>query len=232
MQSFFVAGTDTGVGKTLIAAGLARGLANRGVRVGVMKPVASGCAKAGPGKPGGRVSQDGKLLQKAARLPDSAYPQIVPVHYRQPLAPYVAAWKEGAAPLARIDAAYQTARRKYDRLIVEGIGGVLVPIAPGFLAVDWAVKWRLPALVVARAGLGTINHTLLTLEALRRRKVEVLGVVVNGYKGKELSERTNVRVLRNLSGARVYGPVKFNPRYRTDLDLLARDLGKLGLPFV
>lgn len=221
MESFFVAGTDTGVGKTLVASGLARLLANRGVRVGVMKPVASG----------GIPSEDGKLLQKAARLPDSAYPEIVPVHYRQPLAPYVAAWEEGKVPLPKIEKTFRSVRKKYDCLIVEGIGGVLVPIATGFLAVDWAVKWRLPALVVARAGLGTINHTLLTLEALRRRKVGVLGVVVNGYKGKELSEKTNVQALRKLQKAPVYGPLKFNPKYRTDLDLLARDLEKSGMGF-
>jgi dethiobiotin synthetase len=219
ISSLFIAGTDTSVGKTLIAAGLARMLVNRGVRVGVMKPVASG----------GIPSKDGKLLQKAAKLPDSDYPKIVPVHYRQPLAPYVAAWKEGHVPLATIEKAYQNAQKKYDFLIVEGIGGVLVPIARDFLAIDWMVKWKLPTLVVARAGLGTLNHTLLTIEALQKRKIKVLGVVVNGYKGRELSEKTNAQALRKLSNVPVYGPVRFIPKYRKDLDLLARDLGKLGV---
>ncbi|HET9869945.1 MAG TPA: dethiobiotin synthase [bacterium] len=224
-----MAGTDTGVGKSLISAGLARLWVNQGHSVGVLKPVASGSAKASPDRSGGLISEDGKLLQKAAKLPNSAYASIVPVHYRQPLAPYVAAWKEGAVPLAKVEKAYREARAKYDRLIVEGIGGVLVPITKDFLAVDWQVKWELPTLVVARAGLGTINHTLLTLEALRRRKVKVLGVVVNGYKGKTIAERTNVRALRKLAGVRVYGPVGSNPKYRTNLDLLARDLERSGL---
>lgn len=218
-KQIFVAGTDTGVGKTLIAAGLARMLANREVRVGVMKPVASG----------GVPSEDGKLLQTAARLPDSAYPEIVPVHYRQPLAPYVAAWKEGAVPLNKIQRTFQKAKKKYDYLIVEGIGGVLVPITRDFSAVDWVVKWKLPTWVVARAGLGTLNHTLLTIEALQKRKIKVLGVIVNGYKGKELSERTNVQALRKLLKVPVYGPLKFNPKYRKNLDSLARDLKKLGI---
>lgn len=215
----FVAGTDTGVGKTLIAAGLARMMANRGARVGVMKPVASG----------GIPSKDGKLLQKAARLPDSAYPEIVPVHYRQALAPYVAAWKEGAVPLKKIGTTFQKNKRKYDCLIVEGIGGALVPITLDFLAVDWVVQWKLPTVVVARAGLGTLNHTLLTVEALHKRKIKVLAVIVNGYKGKELSEKTNVQALRKLLKVPVYGPVRFNPKYRTNLDLLARDLEKMGI---
>lgn len=219
MKSFFVSGTDTGVGKTLIAAGLARMLANQGVRVGVMKPVASG----------GIPSEDGKLLQKAARLSDAIYPEIVPVHYRQPFAPYVAAWKEGSVPLDKIEKNYQRSKKKYDCLIVEGIGGVLVPITRDFLAIDWIVKWKLPTLVVAKAGLGTLNHTLLTVEALRKRKIKVLGVVVNGYKGKELSEKTNVLALRKLLKIPVYGPVKFNPKYRSNLDLLAKDLYRLGL---
>lgn len=217
--SLIIQGTDTGVGKTLVAAGLARMIVNRRINVGVFKPVASG----------GLVSEDGKLLQKAAKLPDSAYPGIVPLHYKQPLAPWVAGWKEGKVDLAKVEKAYQEAKKKYDCLIVEGIGGVLVPMTKDFLAVDWAVKWKLPTLVVARAGLGTINHTLLTVEALQKRKVKVLGVVVNGYKGKSIAEKTNVQALRKLLKVPVHGPLKFNPSYRTNLDLLAKDIGKLGV---
>jgi len=220
MKGLFVTGTDTGVGKTLIAAGLARLLVNLGVKVGVFKPVASG----------GKISQDGKLLQKAAKLSDALYPDIVPVHYLQPLAPYVAAWKEGKADLGKIERAYQKVKTSCDFLIVEGVGGVRVPIAPGFFVTDWMKKWKLPVLVVARAGLGTINHTLLTLEALRYRKVKVIGVLVNGYKGKTVAEKTNIKALKKLLNVPVYGPLRFNPKYRTNLDLLARDLSRLRIP--
>jgi dethiobiotin synthetase len=216
----FISGTDTGVGKSLVAAGLARLWLNQGYRVGVLKPVASG----------GFPSKDGKLLQKAAKLPDSAYSSIVPIHYRQPLAPYVAAWKEGAVSLRKIEKAYQEAKLKYDRLVVEGIGGVLVPITQNFSAIDWMVKWKLPTLVVARAGLGTLNHTLLALEALEKRKVKVLGVLVNGYTGKGIAEQTNVKALKRLLKVPVFGALRKNLRYSKDLDLLARDLAKLGLP--
>lgn len=219
VKQIFVVGTDTGVGKTLVTAGLARMFSNKGLKVGVLKPIASG----------GVPSEDGKLLQKAARLSDAAYPEIIPVHYSQSLAPYTASWKEGAPDLKKIERTYQKVKKKYDCLAVEGIGGVLVPITRDFLAIDWMVKWKLPALVVARAGLGTLNHTLLTVEALRKRKIKVLGVVVNGYKGKELSERTNVQALRKLLKVPVYGPLKFNKKYRTDLDSLAKDLEKTGI---
>ena len=109
------------------------------------------------------------------------------------------------------------------------MGGIQVPITQDFFVTNWIQKWKLPTLVVARAGLGTINHTLLTVEALQRRKIEVMGVLVNGYKGKELSERTNVKALRKLLKVPVYGPLKFNPKYRRNLDLLAGDLEKLGM---
>jgi dethiobiotin synthetase len=219
MNSLFVTGTDTGVGKTLVSTGLTRMLVNRGVSVGVFKPIASG----------GIVSEDGKLLRKAAKYPDSAYPDIVPVHYIQPLAPWVAGWKEGKVDLPKINQAYQKARASSDYLIVEGVGGILVPISENFFVTDWIVKWKLPTLVVARAGLGTINHTLLTVEALQRRKIKVLGVVVNGFRGKTVAEKTNIQALRKLLNVPVYGPLKFNPKYRTDLDLLANDISRLGI---
>jgi dethiobiotin synthetase len=219
MNSIFVTGTDTGVGKSVVAAGLARLLANRGINVGVFKPVASG----------GIVSEDGKLLQKAAKLPPSAYSGIVPLHFKEPLAPWVAGWKEGLVDLAKIEKAYQKARSSCDFLIVEGVGGIQVPITKDFFVTDWMVKWKLPTLIVARAGLGTINHTLLTVEALKRRKVIILGVLVNGYKGKTIAERTNIRALQKLLKVPVYKPLKFNLKYRTDLDLLASDLSKLRI---
>ena len=217
----FVTGTDTDIGKSLVAAGLTRMLVNRGVSVGVFKPVASG----------GPISEDGKLLQKAAKKPDSAYDQIVPLHYKQPLAPYVAGWKEGKVDLAKVEEAYERAKASCDFLIVEGVGGALVPISKGFYVADWIKKWNMPTLVVVGAGLGTINHTLLTVEALQRRKIKVMGVLVNSYRGKTAAERTNVRALKKLLKVPIYGPLIRNPRYQKDLDLLARDLEELGLKF-
>ena len=219
-KGIFITGTDTGIGKSIVSAGLARLMFNRGISVGVFKPVASG----------GRVSEDGKLLQTAAGLSNSAYHGIVPVHYKQPLAPWVAAWKEGKVDLKKIEKAYEKAKASCDFLIVEGVGGIQVPIAQDFFVTDWMIKWKLPVLVVARAGLGTINHALLTVEALQNRKIKVMGILVNGYTGKGIAEQTNVKALKKLLKVPVYGPLKHNPRYRKDLDLLAKDMAKLGLP--
>jgi dethiobiotin synthetase len=220
-EGLFVTGTDTGIGKTLVAAGLSRMLLNQGIEVGVFKPVASG----------GNISEDGKLLQKAAKKPDSAYDEIVPLHYKQPLAPYVAAWKEGKVDLAKVEEAYEKAKASCDFLIVEGVGGVLVPIAQNFFVINWIKKWNMPVLLVVGAGLGTINHTLLTVEALQRRKIKVAGVLVNSYRGKTAAERTNVRAFKKLLKVPIYGPLMRNPRYQKDLDLLANDLEELGLKF-
>ncbi len=219
MKGLFITGTDTAVGKTLVAAGLARLLARRGVKVGVFKPVASG----------GKVSEDGKLLQKAANLPDAAYPSIVPVHYRQPLAPWVASWKEGKVPLKKVERAFHDAALKCGFLIVEGVGGVRVPITNGFFVTDWMEKWKMPVLIVARAGLGTLNHTLLTVEALQRRRIQVSGVLLNGYKGKDIAERTNFKALQRLLKIPVYGPLKWDPGYPKDLDRLASALDSFGI---
>lgn len=221
-KGLFITGTDTGIGKTMVSAGLTRLLLNSGISVGVFKPVASG----------GIVSEDGKLLQKAARLPNSAYQGIVPIHYKQPLAPWVAAWKEGKVDLAKVEKAYQKTKASCDFLIVEGVGGIQVPIAQDFFVTDWMIRWKLPVLVVVRAGLGTINHTLLTVEALQKRKIKVIGVLLNGYTGKDIAEQTNVKALKKLLKVPVYGPLKHNPRYRKDLDLLAKDMEKLDLPIL
>lgn len=221
-KGLFITGTDTGIGKTLVSAGITRLLLNRGNSIGVFKPIASG----------GTISEDGKLLQMAARLPHSAYREIVPFHYRQPLAPWVASWKEGKVDLAKIEKAFQKAKASCDFLVVEGVGGIQVPITQDFFVTDWMVKWKLPVLIVVRAGLGTINHSLLTVEALQRRKVKIVGVLVNGYTGKGIAERTNVKALKKLLKVPVYGPLKYNPCYRKDLDLLAKDMAKLGLPII
>jgi dethiobiotin synthetase len=106
---------------------------------------------------------------------------------------------------------------------------VHAPITEKVWISDLAQKWKYPVLVVARAGLGTLNHTLLTLEALRHRKIQILGVLVNGAKGKDGSEKTNILALRRLAGVSVFGPVRWNPCYRQDLDDLARVLDALGI---
>ncbi|MGQ0644919.1 MAG: dethiobiotin synthase [Elusimicrobiota bacterium] len=194
----FIAGTDTGVGKTLVACLLAETLRRRGVRVGVMKPYISG------------GWADARALKTAARADDSLS-EISPVFYPKPLAPAAAALTgHRLPPLEKVLAAYRRLRRKYSFLVVEGIGGALVPLKNNFTAADLARRFRLPVWIVARPGLGTLNHPLLTLEALRRRGLTVERIVVSGYRGKSLAERTNLPMLRRLTRL----PVTPLPRFR------------------
>ena len=173
----FVTGTDTGVGKTVIAAAIALALRRRGVRVGVCKVAATGCQR----RREGLVSEDAEYL---AHWADSRQPLdvICPQRWAEPLAPAVAAERSGR-PLdwAAIRASLDVIGADSDVTVVEGVGGVLVPMDDGHTVLDLMRALMLPAVVVARAGLGTINHTLLTVGALRAAGVPVAGVVVNRY---------------------------------------------------
>lgn len=188
-RGVFVTGTDTAVGKTVVSAGLACGFAAAGVRTGVMKPVATGGVRA----PRGWVSADARFLVAACRLDDP--PELVnPVCLPEALAPTVAARRAGTAiDLARIAESYLVLSHRYEAIVVEGIGGLLVPIGSGFSVADLALRMGLPLVVVARPGLGTINHTLLTLSAARQKGLSVAAVVINGYRAADagVSEKTN-----------------------------------------
>jgi len=188
-RGVFVTGTDTGVGKTVVAAGLACGLAQAGLAAGVMKPIATG------GRPTlrGTVSADAQFLVKVTGCADP--PELAnPVCLAEPLAPTVAArLADTAIDLSVIAEAFQILARRHDAVVVEGIGGLMVPIGGGFSVADLAARLGLPLIVVARPGLGTINHTLLTVDVARRRGLTVAAVVINGYRPDEagVCERTN-----------------------------------------
>lgn len=166
MNGLFVTATDTGVGKTWVACALVRAAVRRGLRVAVMKP-----CETGDGDDGAR------LADAAARALD---PSLVrPYRFKLPASPEVAARAEGATvALAHLAEAFARLTTDADFTIVEGAGGLLVPVAPNALMADVAARLGLPLLVVARASLGTVNHTLLTLEAARARALPVAGVVL------------------------------------------------------
>jgi dethiobiotin synthetase len=199
MKGVFVTGTDTGVGKTVVAAGVAALLRSRGLNVGVMKPVAAG----GQG--------DAEVLRRAAGA-DDGLDLINPVNLRHPLSPNVAAQVEGVEiDVARIERAARQLARRHDLLIVEGAGGLLVPVRDNFNMADLALTLGLPLLIVARRGLGTINHTLMTVECAQTRGLAVAGVVYNDAVRIEegTAERTNPEVIERLTGVPCLGLVPF-----------------------
>ena len=211
-SGFFITGTDTGVGKTAVAAGLVRAFRARGMDVGVMKPVSTG------------KSNDARALREAAAVRD-AMEEINPVSLRAPVSPNVAARLE--AKTVDVDAvleAYARLRSKHSCMIVEGVGGLLVPIREDFLVVDLAARTGLPLIVVARTALGTINHTLLTLEAAAARDLKVCGVVYcAGQAGPvDIPARTSPDVVTRCSGVPSLGSIPFDVQVDVERGALGR----------
>jgi dethiobiotin synthetase len=170
-----VTGTDTEVGKTVVAGALAAAVRRTGRRVCVFKPAASGCVA----RRGGLISEDADFLAAWADTPQS-HEDVCPVRYAEALAPNVAAEASGRpVDEGAILDAYARWVGRCDAMIVEGVGGLLCPISDEMWVLHLARLLELPLVIVARPGLGTINHTLLTIHAARTAGLEVAGVVIN-----------------------------------------------------
>jgi dethiobiotin synthetase len=213
VRGFFVTGTDTGIGKTLVTAAVALALRARGVDARVIKPVQTG-------------EGDAAELKRLVGLSESTA-EIAPFSFTAPLAPLVAARLEGRA--LDVDEVVERVRalsESHELTIVEGVGGLLVPVGPGWTVADLAAELRLPLLVVARAGLGTVNHTLLTLAEAERRGLDVAGVVLNGY-GREAdpSEVDNGDLIESFTGVPVIARIPWLREDVTTEALQRLDLG-------
>lgn len=201
IPGLFITGTDTGVGKTVIAGAIADWFRRRHRRVGVLKPVATGCMH----RREGLVSEDAEFLAHCAdaRVPLDV---ICPQRYVEPLAPSVAA-ERAKQPLdwEAVQRSIRVIEAGSEFLIVEGVGGAMVPLDSSHTVLD-LIRWlRLPVVVVARPDLGTINHTLLTLAALRGSGASVAGVVINRYPTDtpDAAQETNPRVIERWGKAPV-----------------------------
>lgn len=176
-RGLFITGTDTEVGKTFVAAMIARDLVAAGHRVGVYKPVASGCRVEG----GELISDDALALWRAAGCP-GALDEVCPQRFAEPLAPHLAARAAGQRlDPARLRSGLAPWLERSDIVLVEGAGGLMSPIGDDEYVADLAYDFGFPLIVVARNALGTINHTLQTLitAAVFRDGLEVAGIVLN-----------------------------------------------------
>ena len=219
----FVTGTDTGVGKTLVSLALIAAFRKAGLKVGALKPIETGVGEAGP--------LDAIALRDAAGSTDSLA-TICPLQFALPAAPNAAADAEDRqVDLAAIDAAYETLAKGRDLMVVEGAGGLLVPIRDDWTMAELARRLDLPLLVVARARLGTINHTALTLEVAASKGLPVLGVIIS-HEGGPISaaDASNLLVLKKLLGDRLIGeipplgPTEAPPGGAIDIDALTQRL--------
>jgi dethiobiotin synthetase len=215
LRGLFVTGTDTGVGKSVLAASVCAALAARGERVAAFKPVVTGLDD----EPG-EFGHDHELLAAAANA-GQAPEDVAPYRFGPPLSPHLAAELAGERiePARLLEAA-----RAHEPLVCEGVGGLMVPITTGYLVRDLAVDIALPVVVAARTGLGTINHTLLTVEAARTAGLRVAGVVMTLWPEEPAEiERSNRETIERLSRV----PVSGLPR--TDREQLAEAGASLPL---
>lgn len=198
MRGVFVTGTDTGVGKTVISAALCAALRASGLRVAAFKPVVTGTAE--PDDPA--APADHELLAACAGI-DPA--DVAPLTFGPAVSPHLAA--ELAQTTIELDPLVDAARaagEAADVLVAEGVGGLLVPLSPAASVRDFAVALGLPLVVAARPALGTINHTLLTLEAARAAGLDVRGVVVGPWPEEpSVMERSNLATIAELGGVDV-----------------------------
>jgi dethiobiotin synthetase len=196
VEGVFVTGTGTEVGKTVVAAAIAHTLADAGGRVAVFKPAVTGLED--PGEP------DHALLRRAAGS-EQTDEQIAPYRYGPPASPHLAAEiaGEGIDP-ARLLAAAREAAGGADALVCEGVGGLLVPLTEAYLVRDLARDLGLPLIVAASPGLGTINHTLLTVEVARAAGLDVAGVVLTPWPDAPgRIESSNRETIASLASVRV-----------------------------
>jgi len=202
-QGLFITGTDTGVGKTVVTAAILAHLQHQGQKTGVMKPIETGvdseCSSA--------ANSDALFLMEVGNIKDSLA-EVCPIRLKPAASPYQAALIENRSLQPEtILSAYRTLSEKYEWMLVEGIGGVRVPITRDYGVMHLIRDLNLPVVVVARTQLGTLNHTLMTLETLQQKGIPVRGIVFNqtGPEAPDAIEQDQPRLVEELSGTPVLG---------------------------
>ena len=215
-KGVFVTGTDTEVGKTVVTACLVSLLSNKGLDVGVMKPVETGCPK----RKGRLVPRDAIFLKATSRSKDDLS-LINPYRFSKPLAPLIAAETDHKEiNKEKISSAYHRLRGRHDILFVEGAGGLLVPLTRKLTNLDLILKLNIPLVVVVGSKLGAVNHTLLTLNWARENGVKILGIFINQLNPsagsqKSLVEKTNPSLIRSFTEVPILGIVPYIPLIST-----------------
>lgn len=204
MKSLFITGTDTDVGKTYIAAGLAVTFRKMGIDVGVMKPFAAGTQQKK-----GFKSEDIEILSNAAQVNDPenlVNPQFFPI----PASPYTA-WKnlKIKPKINSVLSSFKSLSKIHSMILVEGMGGIMTPILKNYFVTNLIKDMKIPAILVTRTKVGTVNHTIMTVKMCEKYKIPIKGIIINdfdsdGYKTKELT-----RDFKSLTGVPVLGSIPF-----------------------
>lgn len=203
MKSLFITGTDTDVGKTYVTAGLAVAIRKMNIDVGVMKPFAAGTAQKK-----GFKSEDVEILSRAAQTSDPESlmnPQFFPIA----ASPYTA-WKnlKTKPRINLILDSFKKISKLHDMLLVEGMGGIMTPILNDYYVINLIKEMKIPAVIVTRSKIGTVNHTIMTCKMCEKYKIPIKGIIINNF-DEGYAENDLKRDLRSLTGIRVLGSIPF-----------------------
>jgi dethiobiotin synthetase len=202
-KGIFICGTDTGIGKTVVSAGILALLLKKGRHAGYYKPVISGVTS----DRRRLLSIDPEFVRLASGLKEETE-NMTCFRFRRPVSPHYAARLEGQfIEITKIRNKLENLKRKYDHIIIEGCGGLAVPLTDdGYMQYDLIQDLKAPVILVAKSGLGTINHTLLTVESALSKNIPVKGIILNNYKGTDM-ENDNAETIRKFSKIPVLGMV-------------------------
>jgi dethiobiotin synthetase len=224
-KKFFITGTGTDIGKTFITAGLALSAVQNGENTAVIKPVQTGIGEYVPD-----LCEIRRIVPEIMNLPEDI---ATPYSFKLPASPHLAAAEESQfIDISVIKDALLKVEQLYtpDTILIEGAGGVLVPLTPEFLMIDLMQELNMPVIVVASAGLGTINHTLMTIEILKSKGIDIAGIIFNKMPADPtVIELDNVKIIEQISGVEVIAVVKQCPALQSERKFLSSYRSQLSL---
>jgi len=204
MKSLFITGTDTDVGKTYVTAGLAVVLRKMGIDIGIMKPFAAGTPQIK-----GYKSEDVEILSRSAQVSDPEN-LVNPQFFKMAASPYTASKKlKIKIRLSPTLSAFKKLSRLHQMILVEGMGGIMTPIFKNYFVANMIREMKIPAVIVTRTRIGTVNHTIMTCKMCEEFKIPIKGIIINNFD----SEGYDVSLLKNdlqrLTGAKILGVLPF-----------------------
>ena len=204
MKSLFITGTDTDVGKTYVTAGLAVTLRKMGIDVGIMKPFAAGT----PQKKGFK-SEDVEILSRAAQVSDHE-DLMNPQFFKMAASPYTASKSlKVKVKVKSVLSNFKKLSKLHTMLLVEGMGGIMTPILKNYFVTDLIKDMKIPAVIVTRTKIGTVNHTIMTCKMCEKYKIPIKGIIINNFDSDGYTVKTLKRDLQSLTGVPILGTIPF-----------------------
>jgi len=217
---FFVTGTDTGVGKTAVTAGLLGVFRKHKINAVALKPIQSGSEKEGHNL----ISPDAYFYQSTTKLP-YLLEELNLYNFQAPVSPSIAAELTGQnIEVPRLIDFCNRAKQKHQVTLIEGVGGIAAPlISTSYLVADLALALKLPLLIVTRPNLGTLNHTFLTVKCAQSRGLIIKGLIINGFQNnpKDIAEKTNPQYMAEMTGVPILGIVPYLEKVNVEKGLPA-----------